>query len=65
MVDKDNRCVYNRLEYIVTGKYAINKITNKKVFEIKPKNPCGFGDSLNLWVPIEDLYFIEEIVNEN
>ena len=61
MIDKDNRCVYNGLEYYTTGRLASNKIRNKKLFEIRPKNTYGFGEDLNLWVSIDDLFFIEDI----
>lgn len=64
MIDKDNRCVYNGLEYIVTGRVAKNKQTSKCVFEIRPKKTFGFEDQLNIWVPIEELYFITTIEEE-
>lgn len=65
MEKKDKRCVYNGLEYTVTGKTALNKSHGRRLFEIQPKKTCGFEDSLNIWVPIEELYFIEDIKNDN
>ena len=61
MVDKDNRCVYNGLEYAVTGRVAKNKHNGKSIFEIRPKITFGFEDQLNIWVSIEDLFFIQDI----
>lgn len=59
MVDNDNRCVYNGLEYTLTGRYATNKVTHQKVFEIQPTKTFGFDD-LNIWVALEDLFLIED-----
>lgn len=65
MIDKDNRCVYNGLEYLATGKTALNKFNNKRLFEIRPRKTFGFDDALNIWVALEELYFIEEVSDEN
>lgn len=65
MVDKDNRCVYNGLEYVATGKTALNKLSNRRLFEIRPIKTFGFENTLNIWVALEDLYFIEELSDED
>lgn len=58
MVDSDKRCVYNGLEYSLTGRYATNKTTQSKVFEIEPMTTHGFDD-LKIWVPLSEIYIIE------
>ena len=65
MLDKDNRCVYNGLEYMLTGRRALNHSKNKYVFELKPRKTYGFGDDLNIWVPLDDIYIIEEETDED
>lgn len=64
MLDKDNRCVYNGLEYILTGRRAVSSNGKQYVFEIKPVKTFGFGDELNLWAPVSDLFIIEESEEE-
>ena len=61
MLDKDNRCVYNGLEYILTGRRAVSSGGKQYVFEIRPVKTFGFGDELNLWAPVADLFIIEEV----
>lgn len=65
MFDKNNRCVYNGLEYILTGRRALNRSRNKYVFELKPMKTFGFGDDLNIWASLEDIFIIEEEEDEN
>jgi len=63
MFDKDNSCVYNGLEYCLTGRRALNSSRNKYVFELRPLNTGGFGDEFNIWVSKEDIFIIEEVEN--
>lgn len=58
MVESDKRCVYNGLEYSLTGRYATNKVKGEKVFEIEPADSHGFND-LKIWVKISELYIID------
>lgn len=58
-MDTDNRCVYNGLEYELTGRYATNKTSNNRVFEIRPVKTFGFED-LVIWAPMSDLFIIEK-----
>lgn len=60
MLDKNNRCVYNGLEYLLTGRRALNPTKNRNVFELKPYKTFGFGDELNVWASVEDLYIIQD-----
>lgn len=62
MSNQEDACVYNSIEYIITGRSAIKKNENKTIVEIRPKFSGGFKDELNIWVPPSELY---QILNED
>jgi len=65
MSEQIDACVYNGIEYIITGRSAVKKLGNKTLVELRPKFSGGFKDELNIWVSPSELYQIqEEIENE-
>jgi len=65
MSEQTSACVYNGIEYIITGRSAIKKVGNKTLVELRPKCSGGFQDELNIWVPPTEIYQIQEDENVN
>ena len=65
MPNQEDACIYNGIEYTITGRSAIKKNEKKTIVEIRPKFCGGFKDELNIWVPPSELYQIIDEVNDN
>lgn len=61
---QNSHCVYNGIEYKLTGRRALNAPRKKYVFELKPAKTFGFDDELNIWVPADELFIIEKDIME-
>jgi len=60
MNENKDACIYNGVEYILTGRKAVKRKGNTRVsvHELRPKFNGGFGDDLNIWVAPSELYLI-------
>lgn len=66
MSNLSTACVYNGIEYIITGRSAVKRVQRGNstvkitIVELRPKFSGGFGDDLNIWVAPDELYQITE-----
>lgn len=68
MSEQIDACVYNGIEYIITGRSAVKNLGNNKtttLVELRPKFSGGFKDELNIWVHPSELYQIQEDVEND